>query len=496
MRNSKTLAPLLVLALPLGACKDTAHGPESGGEDLVVARRSPQIEQNAADGTYLQKNANFFFQVWDESFTRRLDDLPDAGEAPADKRPYSGGYYAEQTGGTDVVMVGGKSPLTKYDEAFHEGRNKASAWERENHTTGPVWAGHCNGFAATAQRHPKEPSRSVVRNGVTFDPKDVKALLAEIHMNADYEFLGGNRCEAAGNTNQPSDRQNPEVMGECEDINPGTLHAAVANWIGRMRHTLVMDMFRGDEVWNYPLYKYEITNITKNISEAQARQYVTGGNGEYIFNPNAQKFAYVQMTLTYAQATKAETLGKLTPAAMNLTYVLELNAEGEIIGGEWVGRSVQEHPDFLWVALEPQTPNGTRYMGNPHLDSGEVIKIWAESVGYDPEAPPLDFKRPEREDSWGKWPGFEVTLDGNRQGAVFAGKPTALAIKRKEGLAGSGVELEIKLNGQALKSFTPEEGDDVRYAFEPGLGLNRLQFLWKKDGTQVEDQYLRFHVVR
>lgn len=496
MRTFRVFVPLFVFVALSPGCKETSRQPEFDREPPVLAQRTLDVEYSAADTVYLRKNSNFFFQVWDESFTRRLDDMPEAGEVSADKRPYSGGYYPESGGGTDIVMAGGKSALAKYDEAFHEGRNLAVSWERANHTNGPSWAGHCNGFAATAQRHPIEPSRSVVRNGVTFDPKDIKALLAELHMSVDYEFLGGNRCEINTNVNQPANRPNPQTMGECEDINPGTLHAAIANWIGRKQHSLIMDSYRGEEVWNYPLYKYQISSIKKNLTAAQARQYVTGGSGDYIFNPNAQKFAYVQMTLTYAQATRAETLGRLSPANMQLSYVLELNGEGEIIGGEWVGTSLQNHPDFLWVALEPQLPNGTRYMGNPHIESREVVKLWAESVGLDPNAPPPGLRRPSRDNTWGRFPGFEVTLDGNRNGAVFAGKPAVMVVKRRDNLASAGVELELRLNGSPVKTSALGDGEDVRFAFQPGLGLNRFQFLWRKDGTPLDEQYLRFHVLR
>ena len=50
-------------------------------------------------------------------------------------------------------------------------------------------------------------------------------------------------------------------------------------------------------------------------------------------------------------------------------------SNGNIVGGEWTGQSQREHPDFLWVALEPMQGNGTRYMGNPNLDANEVCLL-------------------------------------------------------------------------------------------------------------------------
>ena len=501
---TRSLLCVGVVAFAAMSCKETnetsatmpGSEEEAVEQDYIEAQHKERPEFYASDAAYIQKNSNFFYRIWDETFTRKLDDLPLTGEVSAERRPKSGGYYAENTGGIDVVMTDGKSPLKKFDEAFNNGSPNAVNWERSKHAGGPAWAGHCNGFAAAAQRHPKEPFKSVKRGTVTFSPQDIKALLAEIYMNADYEFLGGNRCEKERNAFvRPDGRVDKTKMDECEDINPGTLHVAMANWIGKAKHTLIMDLNSDLEVWNYPLYKYASTKT--EVNKTQARNYISGVGSEYIFNPAATRFAYVQTTLTYANAEPAEVLGQLNPREMKLTYILELNAAGEILGGEWVGDiSLKNHPDFLWVALEPLEPNGTRYMGNPHIKSDEVIKLWAESAGYTPENAPKGIRRPSGLEDWGRWPGFEVSLDGNTRGAVFAGKDTQLVIKRKEGLLGPDYNLEILLNGLPLKSIDTGNDEQIKVALQPGLGLHRFQFVWKKDNSVIEDEYLRFHVVR
>ncbi len=501
---SRTLICASIVSFAALSCKETSEtsgtmpvNEEDVSEpEYIEARHKERPEFYASDAAYIQKNSNFFYRIWDETFTRKLDDLPLAGEVSDERRPKSGGYYAENDGGLDVIMTDGKSPLKKFDEAFNDGAPKAVTWEREKHAGGPAWAGHCNGFAAAAQRHPKEPAKSVKRGNVTFSPQDIKALLAEIHMNADYEFLGGNRCEKDKNAFvRPDGRVDKTKMDECEDINPGTLHVAVANWVGKAKHTLIMDLNSDLEVWNYPLYKFASTK--REVPEAEARRLISGAGTDYVFNPAATRFAYIEMTLTYADASRTEILGQLIPKAMSLTYILELNAAGEVLGGEWVGEnSLKNHPDFLWVALEPLEPNGTRYMGNPHIKSDEVLKLWAESAGYTPENAPKGIRRPSGLEDWGRWPGFEVSLDGNSRGAVFAGKDTLLVIKRKESLLGSDYNLEILLNGQPLKSIDTGNEEQIKVALQPGLGLHRFQFVWKKDDSVIEDEYLRFHVIR
>ena len=109
-------------------------------------------------------------------------------------------------------------------------------------------------------------------------------------MSADFEFLGGNRCEVNGNSPTPGQRDDPTVMGECEDVNPGTMHAAIGNWIGKMQHALIMDQYQTYQVWNYPLYEYKVLSLDDTLTRAEAMLAITGTNGTYIFNPNGDVF--------------------------------------------------------------------------------------------------------------------------------------------------------------------------------------------------------------
>lgn len=500
VRCSRTWSVILLGMLAAVSCKEVGNtgGEGDADDEVLVARPTDRPEFYAADPAYIQKNSNFYYKVWDDSFTRRLEDLPANGEVSADRRPYLGGYYSEPDGGTHVVMSGGKSPLQKFDEAFNGGTSKAVTWEVEKHRSSTGWAGHCNGYSAAAVRHPKEPFKNVVRNGVEFSPKDIKALMAEIYMNADYEFLGGNRCELEKSAlKTPDSRSDKTKMDECEDINPGTMHVVLGNWIGKAKHALIMDMSTDLQVWNYPLYKY--TSTRRDISATEARNLISGVRANYVFNPGAAKFVHVQTQLSYVDAQRTEVLGQFKAKTIDLSYILELNAAGEILGGEWTTASQKNHPDFLWVALDPLEPNGTRYMGNPHVKSDAVLEMWAESAGYTLQTAPKGIRRPPGIDDWGRWASFEVTLDGNTHGAVFAGKDAQMKIKRKDGLTGSGISLEILLNGLPLKNFDAGEigtSQNISYAFQPPLGPSRFQFVWRRDDTVVDDEYLRFHVVR
>ena len=192
-----------------------------------------------------------FLQWWGTELEWRFSELPEKGQVPSFRVPYTGHDYPDRAGGTIDA-------LRQYDRAFHRGRPLASQWERED--TGqngpsrrpewvrgaglfrnlfagvgprepdvPAWYGHCNGWTAAAIRH-AAPEHSVRINGVVFSPADIKGLLAEIYMYRDSEFLGG----------------------EDYAINPALMHVVLTNWLGRGSHPVAIETTLGEEKWNYP----------------------------------------------------------------------------------------------------------------------------------------------------------------------------------------------------------------------------------------------------
>jgi hypothetical protein len=293
-----------------------------------------------------------FQRWWDTELVWKFADLPSKGSVPDHRVPYSGHDYPDRAGGTTRV-------LRKYDLAFHRGRNLATAFEERDVTAArepthrtvraglfrmrrrtvttyetPSWHGHCNGWTAAAIRH-AEPQKSVVRNGVEFSPADIKALLADIYMYTDNEFLGG----------------------VDNAINPGTLHVVIANWLGRGLHPVGMETTLGPEAFNYPIYAYE--SRSSRLSEKEVE---------------------VWLTATYALSTNREfDKSPRNSRRMQFHYALELDGEGKITGGRYFRDS--SRVDMLWVPLKP-APGGTiaNERGNPHIDVREVLAIWRESV--------------------------------------------------------------------------------------------------------------------
>ncbi|MBI3181651.1 MAG: pre-peptidase C-terminal domain-containing protein [Myxococcales bacterium] len=79
----------------------------------------------------------------------------------------------------------------------------------------------------------------------------------------------------------------------------------------------------------------------------------------YVFNPAAASFVFVRLEVKYITEAGASEDGNLSSRIDSFTrsdryeYVLELDGQGKIIGGEWVGASKKDHPDFVWLPLGP-----------------------------------------------------------------------------------------------------------------------------------------------
>lgn len=501
---------VVVLAIFHISCKKIAN------DRVFIADDTPrvEVEKSASATREVRATESFYYSIWKTPMEKKYSNSVAEKKAVSSRIPYSGYWYPEKRrnyngneynaaakGGTHV---GSPSPLEKYDRAFHGGQNKAVEWEIRNHTRSPNaeganWAGHCNGFAAASLRH-REPDQSVTRGGVTFTAREIKALLAEVHMSAKFYILGGNRCDGQREENKPierGDRADAEVMGECEDVNPATFHLALTNWIGRQKHGLIMDRQLTDEVWNYPVYAYEIIEEQGLLSldEVRNKGYWTSVPKPYRYNPIAQSFAYVKMAVTYSDMlSNGETLNVQKPVVRAYEYLLELNEFGEIIGGEWLNNSIRNHPDFIWVALEPILGSGDSKGANPHVDPETVIELWAESVGEDPRNPPLDIVEPVWRNNWGRFANYSLEIDGDQTGAVFLGKETKLQIRRKEAVVGN-VELLVTLNDTVLRRLDLEGADSVDINFQTKPGIHRLGLQWKKAGQIVDSRYVRIHVI-
>jgi hypothetical protein len=106
-------------------------------------------------------------------------------------------------------------------------------------------------------------------------------------------------------------------------------------------------------------------------------------NAEYVYNTRAERFFYVEQEFCYivesSPARTANDPARYTTCE-NVSYVLEADADGKIMGGEWVGASRTNHPDFAWWPTA--TPTSSQAGGR--ISYGEVKDLLDRSAGAVP----------------------------------------------------------------------------------------------------------------
>lgn len=117
-----------------------------------------------------------------------------------------------------------------------------------------------------------------------------------------------------------------------------------------------------------------------------AVQVIDVAPAAYAFNPAAASLRQVQTQLRWIGESASNVDGNLAASIEQYTntdvydYVLELDAAGKIIGGEWIGSSKTAHPDFLWL---PMVKKGSTVAGVIAWD--DVKKLLALSNGGAPQ---------------------------------------------------------------------------------------------------------------
>jgi len=267
-----------------------------------------------------------------------------------------------------------------------------SCAKRTGHSDGvciPTWFGICHAWAPVSILMP-EPRDAVTHNGVTFQVNDIKALLTLTYNRTHTTFhllscnLGKNSNEVAQEAyGRPTDGKR-----ECRDANPGVFHVALSNYLGIQGHSIVGDHTVDAEVWNQPVRGYRII-AQDEVSASEAKRLIgmTGDGSsiqaDYQFSPNAAKLFHVKMDIDYISESPSSVDGNLTDDIDGYTrttryeYILEIDANGKLDGGKWLGSSKAIHPDFLWL---PTSRRNDSVAGGT-ISYDDVRRIYDMSVG-------------------------------------------------------------------------------------------------------------------
>jgi len=401
--------------------KDCADPTAGGKADGWNGDNDPRYFANSLEYklSALPKRGSLTKPIWKDRYPNALPQTPVAW---ADTYwPSSEGSHNARWQGPSV-----KSPLEKYDAAFNNapgcdtqpdsiyGEGAKAKWDTYYNCAGPAakwqlknfqgiskmhdgidnngdgvvddygsdsskgidgiqgWWGTCHAWTPASLLMP-EPQHSVTLNGQTFEVADIKALTQNIFDRTSAVMLGG-RC----NNEDITHDVNGSANDECRDVNPGALHVILTNFLGIRQAPLVEDRTANYEVWNQPVLGYEVTQ-QREVSNTAANACVgqTQNVRKWSYNRDAKKLYEVRATVTYLSESGAS--ARPVGFADNTQtddyhYILELNADGKVIGGRYCTDSEDTHIDFLW------SPTGSYAPSNPSVNVEKVKELIKLSV--------------------------------------------------------------------------------------------------------------------
>jgi len=266
----------------------------------------------------------------------------------AGEYPWSGYWWPHSEGG----LTG---PLAKYDQVYG---TRTAAWEQANHVDrGNVqpWFGHCHAWSAASVTE-KEPRKDKQHQGVPFGVGDQKGLLTAVHAQDEANSYGDRYGDGRGSE-------------DAHDLPPDEVWRLLQLYVKQRNIPLIFDLEAGDEVWNYPVYQYEVN-------------YQETGNG------------MVQGTMTLVVADDdvyPDYLGT-QPGIYSYSFACRMQGGSIVSGsGRWTGESVNDHPDFAWYPYVARAEN-------PGIDAAKVSQIVGFGVGGANNPPEEDDSPPNSDD--------------------------------------------------------------------------------------------------
>ncbi|HXH74710.1 MAG TPA: hypothetical protein VNJ08_07075 [Bacteriovoracaceae bacterium] len=278
------------------------------------------------------------------------------------------------------------------------------------------WEGICHGWALGSGFTPR-PEKTVnftLPNGkvLPFFPNDIKALASQMWANSDvqnYSINEGGRCNVRNPHKDKYGRYidteiDPQDHGvlkpNCGDVHPAIFHTFIVNYVGVEGRSFVYDHNPKAPIANQPVSGYEFTYFNAmtgkegNLKASMvSRESFKDDPFAISRNPETTHIVGIQMNAKYVNWEKA--IKKVVNSASDdkiidneFKYDLELNAQGEIIGGQWrvsqkskkpgVFAKSPNQPDYFWIV-----PRNWK----SYFEEDKTVPAW-EGNGL----PPVEYK--------------------------------------------------------------------------------------------------------
>lgn len=207
----------------------------------------------------------------------------------------------------------------------------------------PLWWGICNGWSPATIAH-NEPTPKTLTNpdgiSIPFGSSDIKALVS-------YYYAYHHKVPT---TNQMGKRCMAGVGPGCgNDLNAGSFYLVLTNKVGLEGTSFIADIEKGRQVWNHAIVKYNSTIVKSNLAPASSSAKGT------------VRRVQVKTVVTYVLEIKKNSWYPTNGTEdhvnvdKNYEYIIELDANDNIVGGEWISST---RPDFIWNMAKAETFNG------------------------------------------------------------------------------------------------------------------------------------------
>ncbi|KAL3664716.1 hypothetical protein V7S43_010465 [Phytophthora oleae] len=242
----------------------------------------------------------------------------------------------------------------------------------------PTWYGICHAWSPAALLE-AEPLCDVVKNNQTFHVLDIKALITDV-----YDGSSISTVFTGARFNGPDSPEDMDTYGRYtsaprRDLGPGFFHIAIANILGKHKQSFILDVTAGSQVWNQPVRSYQVQTMELVDADEASQKYF--GVSPYPFNSEMVYLAYVKTTVSWIVEAYAD--GPLVSSGQvdaytvsdDYLYVLELDANYAVIGGEWVEGSKTDHPDFLWFPTAKPDASTVTSTGLSYAHVQELLEL-------------------------------------------------------------------------------------------------------------------------
>jgi len=220
------------------------------------------------------------------------------------------------------------------------------------------WWGLCNAWTAASVLY-DEPVKPVKYEKTVFRKRDIKTLLILSARYSPVKTIGGGGWYLDNDGNLANKK-----------TNAGAFFVVVTNMLGLRKKSFAQENMSAFQMFNRPVRGYRILK-KRQLTEYEALDLLgypeKRSYSPRLGQPNIEQWHYIKMRVYYVSSHSRAKRGK------NLkrnTYelIIEVDEDGFIIGGEWVGKSRHMYPDFLWIPEQSDLSSG-------HFDCRIIKKI-------------------------------------------------------------------------------------------------------------------------